>query len=124
MAHCECGPSHDKAKPVARRGRKAMGLSPFGEGRSPGCRKDEPLMNRKTCWAVAAAAALLGTFFVRAEPQARPERRGPETSESRPQYERRNAIVEAVEKSRESIVTLKMTKHGNWGTKEVNGCGV
>src|SRR5262249_31737751 len=34
------------------------------------------------------------------------------------------AIVEAVEKTRESIVTLKMQKRGNWGTKEVNGCGV
>src|SRR5207245_257007 len=27
-------------------------------------------------------------------------------------------------KTKDSIVTLKMTKRGNWGVKEVNGCGV
>ena len=82
-------------------------------------------MNRKRPWGAAVAAALLGTLFVYAGPQARPERPAtPEARDTAPQYERRNAIVEAVDRTHESIVTLKMQKRGNWGVKDVNGCGV
>src|SRR5438132_11817050 len=66
-------------------------------------------MNHTRNWR-AVAVALAGVPFVRGEVAARDERRTP--------------VVEAVEKTKESIVTLKMTKRGNWGVKEVNGCGV
>jgi serine protease Do len=83
-------------------------------------------------WGVAFLAALAGAFLVQAEPQKRGQPQGNSANtevrktqdEKKPQYERRNAIVEAVEKTRESIVTLKMTRRGQWGVKDVNGCGV
>ena len=40
------------------------------------------------------------------------------------QYSRRNPFVEAVQKTRPSIVTVKVDKRGNWGTKAVIGTGV
>jgi serine protease Do len=40
------------------------------------------------------------------------------------QFSRRNPFVEAVEKTRPSIVTVKVEKRGNWGTTEIIGTGV
>jgi serine protease Do len=40
------------------------------------------------------------------------------------QYERRTAIVEAVDRTRDGIVTLKVTKQGDWGKKTIVGTGV
>ena len=37
------------------------------------------------------------------------------TSQARAEYERRTAIVEAVQKTRDGIVTLKVSKPGDWG---------
>jgi serine protease Do len=47
-------------------------------------------------------------------------------TESRAQYSRRTPIVEAVEKTRDSIVTIKVERQikGTWGRKEVVGTGV
>jgi serine protease Do len=46
-------------------------------------------------------------------------------TESRAQYARRTPIVEAVEKTRAGIVTVKVEKKGNWGrNKESVGTGV
>src|SRR5438552_392810 len=40
------------------------------------------------------------------------------------QFSRRNPFVEAIDRTRPSIVTVKVQKRGNWGTKEVVGTGV
>src|SRR5262249_7349752 len=40
------------------------------------------------------------------------------------QYERRTAIVEAVDRTRDGIVTLKVTKPGDWGNRTIVGTGV
>jgi serine protease Do len=40
------------------------------------------------------------------------------------QNNRRTPIVEAVEKTRAGIVTIKVEKNGNWGKKEIVGTGV
>ncbi len=45
-------------------------------------------------------------------------------TESKAQYSRRTPIVEAVRKTRDSIVTIKVEKRINWGRKEVVGTGV
>jgi serine protease Do len=45
-------------------------------------------------------------------------------TEASAQYSRRNPFVEAVQKTRPSIVTVKVDKRGNWGTKAVIGTGV
>ena len=46
------------------------------------------------------------------------------TKQARAEYERRTAIVEAVARTREGIVTLKITKPGDWGKRTVVGTGV
>jgi serine protease Do len=43
---------------------------------------------------------------------------------TRADYSRRTPIVEAVQKTRHGIVTIKVEKKGNWGRKEVVGAGV
>jgi serine protease Do len=45
-------------------------------------------------------------------------------SEANGQFSRRNPFVEAVEKTRPSIVTVKVDKRGNGGKKDVIGTGV
>ena len=40
------------------------------------------------------------------------------------QYSRKTPITEAVEKTRNSIVTIKVERQGNWGRNEVVGTGV
>ncbi len=45
-------------------------------------------------------------------------------AEAKGQYSRRNAIVEAVQKTRASIVSVKVEKKGSWGRKEIGGTGV
>jgi serine protease Do len=45
-------------------------------------------------------------------------------TETRAEYSRRTPIVEAVCKTRDGIVTIKVEKRGNWGKKEVVGTGV
>lgn len=45
-------------------------------------------------------------------------------TEARGQYSRRNPIVEAVQKTRASIVSVKVEKKGSWGRKEIGGSGV
>ncbi len=60
----------------------------------------------------AAVAALLGVVIVGFG------------AEARAQYSRRTPIVEAVQKTRNSIVTIKVEKRGNWGRKETVGTGV
>jgi serine protease Do len=40
------------------------------------------------------------------------------------QYSRKTPITEAVEKTRNSIVTIKVERQGNWGRSEVVGTGV
>jgi serine protease Do len=45
-------------------------------------------------------------------------------TESQAQYSRRTPIVEAVQKTRPSIVTIKVLKQGQWGAREVVGTGV
>jgi serine protease Do len=67
-------------------------------------------MKRKMRWGVTVLVALVGALSLQVRAPA--------------EYERRNAIVEAVDKTHESIVTLKMQRRGNFGLKEVNGCGV
>jgi serine protease Do len=44
--------------------------------------------------------------------------------QARGQYERRTAIVEAVDRTRDGIATLKVTKPGDWGKRTVVGTGV
>src|SRR5262245_57006547 len=46
------------------------------------------------------------------------------TGECWAQYSRRTPIVEAVEKSRKGIVTLKVVRAASWGRKEITGSGV
>jgi serine protease Do len=45
-------------------------------------------------------------------------------TEARAQYSRRTPIVEAVAKTRDGIVTIRVEKRGNWGRKEMVGSGV
>jgi serine protease Do len=45
-------------------------------------------------------------------------------TEARGQHSRRTPIVEAVEKTRGAIVTVKVEKRGTWGRKEQVGTGV
>lgn len=45
-------------------------------------------------------------------------------TEARGQYSRRTPIVEAVQKTRDSIVAVKAEKKANWGRKETGGTGV
>jgi serine protease Do len=45
-------------------------------------------------------------------------------TEARGQYSRRTPIVEAVQKTRDSIVAVKAEKKGSWGRKETGGTGV
>jgi serine protease Do len=45
-------------------------------------------------------------------------------TEARGQYSRRTPIVEAVQKTRASIVSVKAEKKGSWGRKETGGTGV
>jgi serine protease Do len=66
-------------------------------------------MNYQRSWQ-AVAVLLAALPFAQVEAGARDERR--------------TAVVEAVEKTKRSIVTLKMQRRGEWGVKEVNGCGV
>jgi serine protease Do len=61
----------------------------------------------------AAAAALFAVALVVAT-----------TTQAQAQFSRRNPFVEAVDKTRPSIVTVKVEKRGNWGKKEVVGTGV
>ena len=49
---------------------------------------------------------------------------GAGTTQAIAQYSRKTPITEAVEKTRNSIVTIKVEKHGNWGRTEVIGTGV
>jgi serine protease Do len=49
---------------------------------------------------------------------------GGAAAEGRAQYSRRTPIVEAVQKTRPSIVTIKVLKPGQWSSKEVVGTGV
>jgi serine protease Do len=45
-------------------------------------------------------------------------------TEAQAQYSRRTPIVEAVQKTRASIVSVKVEKKGSWGRKEIGGTGV
>jgi serine protease Do len=45
-------------------------------------------------------------------------------TEARAQFDRRNPFTLAVKKTRDSIVTIKVEKRGNWGRKDVVGTGV
>jgi serine protease Do len=45
-------------------------------------------------------------------------------TEARGQYSRRTPIVEAVQKTRAGIVSVKAEKKGSWGRKETGGTGV
>src|SRR5262245_19802745 len=45
-------------------------------------------------------------------------------TESKAQYSRRTPVVEAVKKTRDSIVTIKVERRINWGRKEIVGTGV
>jgi serine protease Do len=49
---------------------------------------------------------------------------GAGTEKSYGQYARRSPVVEAVQKTRAGIVTVKVEKAGNWGRREVVGTGV
>jgi serine protease Do len=60
----------------------------------------------------AAAAALLAVAL------------GGAGTEARGQHSRRTPIVEAVEKTRAGIVTIKVEKRGSWGRKQMVGTGV
>jgi serine protease Do len=60
----------------------------------------------------AAVVALVGALL------------GGAGTESRAQYSRRTPIVEAVQKTRHSITTIKVDRRGSWGRKEVVGTGV
>jgi serine protease Do len=66
----------------------------------------------RTIWCRLLAAAVFAVVF------------GGAGTEIRSEYNRRTAIVEAVEKSKPSIVTIKVEKRGNWGRKDVVGTGV
>jgi serine protease Do len=46
------------------------------------------------------------------------------SNQAHAQFSRRNPFVEAIDKTRPSIVTVKVEKRGNWGKKEVVGTGV
>ena len=45
-------------------------------------------------------------------------------TEAKGQYSRRTPIVEAVQKTKASIVSVKAEKKGSWGRKETGGTGV
>jgi serine protease Do len=49
---------------------------------------------------------------------------GAGTEKSLAQHPRRTPVVEAVQKTRSAIVTVKVEKGGNWGRREVVGTGV
>src|SRR5580693_3565251 len=49
---------------------------------------------------------------------------GAGTEKSSAQYARRTPVVEAVQKTRSAIVTVKVEKGGNWGRREIVGTGV
>ena len=49
---------------------------------------------------------------------------GAGTEKSHAQYARRTPVVEAVQKTRAGIVSVKVEKGGNWGRREVVGTGV
>ena len=40
------------------------------------------------------------------------------------QYPRKTAVVQAVEKTRHGIITLKVTRSGDWGRSTISGTGV
>jgi serine protease Do len=63
-------------------------------------------------WRAAVLAALLGGVC------------GGAGTEAKAQYSRRTPIVEAVQKTRASIVAVKVEKRSSWGRKEVGGTGV
>ena len=64
------------------------------------------MLQRGCCAAAAALVVVLGG------------------AEARAQYSRRTPIVEAVQKTRPSVVTIKVLKQGQWGAKEIVGTGV
>jgi serine protease Do len=66
----------------------------------------------RTTWARAAAVALVAVVF------------GGAGTESQAQYARKTPIVEAVQKTRNGIVSVKVDRRGNWGRREVVGTGV
>ena len=45
-------------------------------------------------------------------------------TETQAQYSRRTPVVEAVQKTRDGIVTIRIEKRGQWGRKDVVGTGV
>src|SRR4051794_22788972 len=45
-------------------------------------------------------------------------------TETQAQYARRTPVVEAVQKTRAGVVTIKVEKRGQWGRKDVVGTGV
>lgn len=67
---------------------------------------------RKACLRVLVTLAILSGIG------------GAGTEEAHGQYSRRNPIVEAVQKTRASIVSVKVEKRGSWGRKEIGGTGV
>jgi serine protease Do len=67
----------------------------------------------RTAGSYATAAAALAAVVL-----------GGAGTEARGQYSRRTPIVEAVAKTRDGIVTIKVEKRGNWGRKEMVGSGV
>jgi serine protease Do len=62
----------------------------------------------------AALAALIGLLLLGAGTERH----------AQAQYSRKTPITEAVEKTRNSIVTIKVERQGNWGRSEVVGTGV
>ena len=62
----------------------------------------------------AVLAALVGTVLAGAGSE----------NQAHGQYSRKTPITEAVEKTRTSIVTIKVERQGNWGRNEVVGTGV
>ena len=45
-------------------------------------------------------------------------------SSAQAQYSRRTPIVEAVEKVRDGVVSLKVVKNGEWGRRNIQGTGI
>ncbi len=67
---------------------------------------------RRPWWAAAAIGTVLAVAI------------GGAGTEAKAQYSRRTPIVEAVQKTRDGIVTLKVERRGSYGRKEVVGTGV
>src|SRR5579872_3732733 len=86
------------------------GPAPVRWRRWPGCRKDDTTM-RNMLNRAAVAALVLGAF-------------GGAGTESKAQYSRRTPIVEAVQKTRKSIITIKVEKRGAYTRREIVGTGV